>query len=65
MNGGSAFDFDAVDFAYPTMPEHRVLRGLALHVPAGKTVALCGERGCGKSTTVELMKRSYDPDDGC
>lgn len=63
--GGVAFTFEGVSFAYPTMPEHRVLRGLSLHVPAGKTVALVGERGCGKSTTVELMKRAYDAEDGC
>ena len=46
------------------MPEHRVLRGLSLHVPAGKTVSLVGERGCGKSTTIEMLKRSYDPEPG-
>lgn len=62
--GGVAFTLEAVEFAYPTMPEHRVLRGLSLHVPAGKTVALCGERGCGKSTTIELLKRAYDPEAG-
>ena len=54
----------AIGPAYPTLPEHRVLRGLSLHVPAGKTVALVGERGCGKSTTIELMKRSYAPEAG-
>jgi len=61
-NGVFSFTFEAVDFAYPTLPEHSVLRGLSLHVPAGKTVALCGERGCGKSTTIELIKRAYDPE---
>ena len=65
INGGVAFTFEGVDFAYPTMPEHRVLRGLSLHIPAGKTVALVGERGCGKSTTIEMMKRAYDPEPGC
>jgi len=62
--GGVSFTFEGIDFAYPTMPEHRVLRGLSLHVPAGKTVALVGARGCGKSTAIELMKRSYDPEPG-
>ena len=33
-------------------------------MPAGKTVSLVGERGCGKSSTIELMKRSYDPEQG-
>ena len=65
VDGGISFEIEGVDFAYPTMPEHRVLRGLTLTIPAGKTVALVGERGCGKSTTVELLKRSYDPEAGC
>lgn len=63
--GGIGFELEGIDFAYPTMPEHRVLRGLSLSIPAGKTVALVGERGCGKSTTIELLKRSYDPEPGC
>ncbi len=65
LAGGISFDLQGIDFAYPTMPEHRVLRGLSLHIPANKTVALVGERGCGKSTTIELLKRSYDPEPGC
>jgi ABC-type multidrug transport system fused ATPase/permease subunit len=57
-NGGIEYEFDQITFAYPTLPEHNVLRNLSLHVPAGKTVALVGERGCGKSSTIELMKRA-------
>ena len=63
-DGGVAFDFEGVTFAYPTLPEHNVLRKLSLTVPAGKTTSLVGERGCGKSSTVELMKRSYEPESG-
>jgi ABC-type multidrug transport system fused ATPase/permease subunit len=38
-----------------------VLRGLDLKVNVGQTVALVGSSGCGKSTTVALLQRFYDP----
>jgi len=45
-------------------PEVRVLRGLDLKVAPGKTLALVGTSGCGKSTIVALIERFYDPDYG-
>jgi ABC-type multidrug transport system fused ATPase/permease subunit len=51
-------------FRYPARPEAAVLRGLTLKVPAGRTVALVGESGCGKSTVVQLLLRFYDPEAG-
>ena len=42
---GVAFELQNVTFAYPTLVEHNVLRRLCLSIPAGKTVALVGERG--------------------
>ena len=45
-------------------PDHQILNGLDLTVPAGKTVALVGQSGCGKSTVVQLLQRFYDPDAG-
>lgn len=44
-NGGMDIQIKNISFAYPTMAEHRVMRGLSLHIPAGKTTALCGKRG--------------------
>jgi ATP-binding cassette subfamily B (MDR/TAP) protein 1 len=38
-----------------------VLRSLNLEVKPGQYVALVGSSGCGKSTTVGLITRFYDP----
>ena len=53
-----------VYFNYPSRPEVPVLQGLDLTVNPGQTVALVGSSGCGKSTTVSLLERFYDPRDG-
>ena len=42
----------------------QVLNGLNLSVKKGETVALVGESGCGKSTTVQLVQRFYECDEG-
>ena len=54
--------FDDVVFAYDG--EARVLDGVSLVLPAGKTVALVGESGVGKSTLVDLLLRYYEPQGG-
>ena len=56
--------FDKVHFNYPSRPEVKILQGLSFDVPAGQTVALVGTSGCGKSTTIQLLQRFYDPLDG-
>ncbi|KAJ8737704.1 hypothetical protein PYW08_000299 [Mythimna loreyi] len=58
------FGIRDVEFSYPTRPHQRVLKGIDLKVDAGKTVALVGSSGCGKSTVLQLMQRFYDPDSG-
>merc|ERR1711988_104222 len=63
-NGGIELKFNDVTFAYPLMPEITVLRHLSLTIPAGKTVAICGERAAGKSTIYALMQRMYDVEYG-
>ncbi|KAL9007236.1 MAG: hypothetical protein Q9188_000039 [Gyalolechia gomerana] len=54
-------EFRNVHFRYPTRPEQPVLRGLSLTVKPGQYIALVGASGCGKSTTIALMERFYDP----
>ncbi|CAB3225437.1 unnamed protein product [Arctia plantaginis] len=58
------FSIKDVEFCYPTRPHQRVLKGIDLKVEAGKTVALVGSSGCGKSTVLQLMQRFYDPETG-
>ncbi|XP_036184196.1 ATP-dependent translocase ABCB1 isoform X3 [Myotis myotis] len=57
-------EFTNVHFSYPSRKEVKILKGLNLQVRSGQTVALVGNSGCGKSTTVQLMQRLYDPTEG-
>ncbi|KAJ4304148.1 GTPase-activating protein [Collariella sp. IMI 366227] len=59
VNG--AIEFRDVHFRYPTRPEQPVLRGLNLSIQPGQYIALVGASGCGKSTTIALLERFYDP----
>ena len=56
--------FRATEFSYPTRKSVKVLRNLNVDVDPGQTLALVGSSGCGKSTTVQLIQRFYDPDSG-
>nr|APD26504.1 ATP-binding cassette transporter subfamily B member 1-like X2 protein [Brachionus koreanus] len=57
-------EFKDVHFSYPTRPEAKILKGLSLRIPAGKTVALVGSSGGGKSTVISLLQKFYLPDSG-
>nr|GMC56968.1 ABC transporter B family member 15-like [Ipomoea batatas] len=63
-NVAGEVEFKNVEFAYPSRPESMILKGFSLRMPAGKTVALVGGSGSGKSTVVALLQRFYDPLDG-
>ncbi|XP_069852222.1 ATP-binding cassette sub-family B member 5 isoform X5 [Dipodomys merriami] len=54
-------EFREVSFFYPCRPDVLILRGLSLCIEKGKTVAFVGSSGCGKSTSVQLLQRFYDP----
>ena len=53
--------FEDVVFRYPTRPDVPVLNGLSFTAKPKETVALVGESGCGKSTSVSLIERLYNP----
>ena len=56
--------FDRVSFAYQTRDDDRVITELGFTVPQGKTVALVGASGAGKSTIFALVQRFYDVTEG-
>nr|BAM11099.1 ABC protein [Coptis japonica] len=56
--------FQHASFTYPIRPDVQILRDLCFTVEPGKTVALIGESGCGKSTVISLLQRFYDLDSG-
>lgn len=57
-------EFQNVSFAYPSRPGRLALDNLTITVEPGQTLALVGHSGSGKSTTVSLLERFYEPDAG-
>ena len=55
--------FENVSFQYPGA-EEKALDGVTFDIPAGKTVALVGASGSGKSTAAKLIPRFYDVTEG-
>lgn len=55
---------DAIDFAYPGVPDKAVVTGLTFSISPGETVAIVGPSGAGKSTIFQLLTRFYDPTSG-
>jgi ATP-binding cassette subfamily B protein len=56
--------FRGVTFAYPSAPGTRVLDDVDLTVPAGRTVAIVGRTGAGKTALVDLLPRLFDVQEG-
>ncbi|GAX77428.1 hypothetical protein CEUSTIGMA_g4873.t1 [Chlamydomonas eustigma] len=56
--GRAEVRFDEVHFSYT--PDHPVLKGVSFIVPGGKTLAVVGATGSGKSTILRLLLRFYD-----
>ncbi len=59
---GAAIKFENVNFSYD--PKRQILHDVSFEVPAGKTVAVVGSSGAGKSTISRLMFRFYDVNSG-
>ncbi|XP_023045476.1 bile salt export pump [Piliocolobus tephrosceles] len=57
-------DFVDCKFTYPSRPDTQVLNGLSVSISPGQTLAFVGSSGCGKSTSIQLLERFYDPDQG-
>lgn len=59
---------DGVSFHYqdtePSDQDPMVLEDINIQIPAGKTIALVGETGAGKSTLIKLIARFHDPTEG-
>ncbi|XP_059251683.1 ATP-binding cassette sub-family B member 5 [Mustela nigripes] len=54
-------EFQEVSFFYPCRQDVLILCDLSLNIEKGKTVAFVGSSGCGKSTSIQLLQRFYDP----
>ncbi len=54
--------FENVSFSYDT--EHAAVSGLSFEVAAGETIAMVGATGSGKTTTINLLHRVFDPQKG-
>ncbi|WP_020697313.1 ABC transporter ATP-binding protein [Reyranella massiliensis] len=61
--GAAALSLEKVTFTYPGQTR-RALSDVSFDIPAGKTVALVGTSGAGKTTTAQLLMRFWDPDSG-
>jgi ATP-binding cassette subfamily B protein len=65
VRGGRAVEFRGVSFAYPGARDRgTVLEDISFRVDAGRSLAIVGATGSGKSTLVDLLVRAYDPDAG-
>jgi len=65
---GGEIEFKNVYFSYdtklPLEEKKMIITNLSFKVPAGKSVAIVGSTGSGKSTIMRLLYRFYDIDEG-
>ncbi|KAG2656599.1 putative multidrug resistance protein isoform X1 [Panicum virgatum] len=54
-------DIREIDFVYPSRPDVIIFKGFSLSIQPGKSTALVGQSGSGKSTIIGLIERFYDP----
>lgn len=64
-SGARGVTFEGVWFQYPLARERGwAIEDVSFHVPAGRSLAIVGATGAGKSTLAELLSRTYDPGRG-
>ncbi|MED6173735.1 ABC transporter B member 15 [Stylosanthes scabra] len=54
-------EFQDVYFSYPTRPNVTIFKSFSMKIESGKSTALIGQSGSGKSTIIALIARFYDP----
>lgn len=57
-------DLKVNDLTFGYTEERKVLHNIFIDAPKGKTIALVGATGCGKTSIINLLMRFYDPDSG-
>lgn len=62
LEGG--FEFNDVNFTYPTRPNNAIFTGCTFKVESGSSTCFVAPSGCGKSTIAALLLRSYNINDG-
>ncbi|WZZ57116.1 hypothetical protein YC2023_057223 [Brassica napus] len=63
-NVEGTIELKGVHFSYPSRPDVTIFRDFDLTVPCGKSMALVGQSGSGKSSVLSLILRFYDPTAG-
>ncbi len=63
--GAKEIVLDGIDFRYDRHALDKTIDGVSLHIPEGKTTAIVGASGCGKTTLIKLMLGYYPPEKGC
>ncbi|RID52957.1 hypothetical protein BRARA_G00386 [Brassica rapa] len=63
-NVEGTIELNGVHFTYPSRPDVTIFRDFYLTVPSGKSMALVGQSGSGKSSILSLILRFYDPTAG-